>query len=487
MRNSTIYVPLTALVLLLSACDTSGLDTDDSTASESAPLIENANRFIVVMKADAAVGKTARQLVDDYAALDGVQADYRYYNSIQGFAGEITPARLEQLRNDPNVAYIEKDQVVTINVQIVPTGIQRAFADSNTNLSIDGTDDLRVDVDIAILDTGIDREHPDLNVVGGVNCAKGGPFGGNCSESGGGDDDHYHGTHVAGAAATIDNDFGVVGVAPGARLWAVKVLNKRGSAYTSWIIGGIDWVTANAEVIEVANMSLSGSGFSQAEYDAIQAATNAGVAFVVAASNDDDDANNYSPASFDNTLTVSALADFDGLPGGGGPTNNPPTASFSFSCINLACSFDGSGSFDSEGSIASYDWEFGDGGSGSGSTTSNTFASDDTYLVTLTVTDDGGETGADTQSVSVTSGGQGGGINLFVVGYKVKGVKHGDLTWSGSAGGTVEVWRDGALITTIADNGAYTDVTGQKGGGSTTWQVCEAGNGTCSNTATHNW
>ena len=68
-------------------------------------------------------------------------------------------------------------------------------------------------------------------------------------------------------------------------------------------------------------MSLGGSGFSQAEYDAIQGAVNAGVAFAVAAGNDDDDANNYSPGGFDNVLSVSALADFDGLPGGlGSPT-----------------------------------------------------------------------------------------------------------------------------------------------------------------------
>jgi len=133
----------------------------------------------------------------------------------------------------------------------------------------------------------------------------------------GGDDDHYHGTHVAGTIGAIDDGDGVVGVAPGARLWAVKVLNKNGSGWSSWIIAGIDWVAANAATIEVANMSLGGAGFSQAEYDAIQGAVNKGVAFAVAAGNEDDDANNYSPGGFDNVLSVSALADFNGLPGGG--------------------------------------------------------------------------------------------------------------------------------------------------------------------------
>ena len=79
----------------------------------------------------------------------------------------------------------------------------------------------------------------------------------------GGDDDHYHGSHVAGTIAALDNGFGVVGVAPGARIWAVNLLNQRGSGYTSWIVAGIDWVTANAATIEVANMSLGGSGFSR--------------------------------------------------------------------------------------------------------------------------------------------------------------------------------------------------------------------------------
>jgi subtilisin len=86
-------------------------------------------------------------------------------------------------------------------------------------------------------------------------------------------------------------------------------------------VAGIDWVAANAGTIEVANMSLGGSGYNQAEYDAIQGAVNKGVAFAVAAGNSDADANNYSPAAFDNVLTVSALADFDGEPGGlGSPT-----------------------------------------------------------------------------------------------------------------------------------------------------------------------
>ncbi len=238
-----------------------------------------------------------------------------YSHALQGFSAEIPSARLNGLERDPRVASVELDQEFTIAAQTVPSGIQRIDADTNAAIDIDGVDDLRVDVDIAILDSGIDEDHPDLNIAGGVNCAKGGPFGGTC-QNGGFNDGNGHGTHVAGTAAALDNGFGVVGVAPGARLWGVRVLNNRGSGYTSWIVGGIDWVTANASTIEVANMSLGMSGQSAAIDAAISNSVAAGVTYVVAAGNDSDDAANYSPASNGDAITVSALADSDGAPGG---------------------------------------------------------------------------------------------------------------------------------------------------------------------------
>lgn len=244
----------------------------------------------------------------------GLQPGFVYQHALKGMSALVPEGRLKALQHDPRVAYVVEDLQRSISAQTIPTGIQRIFADENANIDIDGSDDFRVDVDVAVIDTGIDLQHPDLNVAGGVNCTLS-ILNAYCAT--GGDDDHYHGTHVAGTIGAIDNEEGVVGVAPGARLWAVKVLNKRGSGWSSWIIAGIDWVAEHADTIEVANMSLGGSGFSQAEYDAIQGAVNAGVAFAVAAGNEDDDANNYSPGGFDNVLSVSALADFNGLPGGG--------------------------------------------------------------------------------------------------------------------------------------------------------------------------
>ncbi|MHB1132193.1 MAG: S8 family serine peptidase [Chloroflexota bacterium] len=245
----------------------------------------------------------------------GLQLGFVYQHALKGMSAVVPAGRLAALERDPRVAYVVEDMVRTISAQTVPTGIQRIFANGNGNIDIDGTDDLRVDVDVAVIDTGVDLQHPDLNVAGGVNCSGGSPVRASCKS--GGDDDHYHGTHVAGTIGALDNGIGVVGVAPGARIWSVKVLNSQGSGYTSWIVAGIDWVAANAATIEVANMSLSGGGYNQAEYDAIQGAVNKGVAFAVAAGNSDADASNYSPAAFNNVLSVSALADFNGAPGGG--------------------------------------------------------------------------------------------------------------------------------------------------------------------------
>lgn len=271
--------------------------------------------YIIVFKDTVNPGAEAPGLAKAY----GLQPGFVYQHALKGMSAIVPEGRLVALQHDPRVAYVEPDMEQHIEVQSMPTGIQRIFAGKNSAISINGIDDYRVDVDVAVIDTGVDFQHPDLNVVGGVTCSAPFIFWANCST--GGDDDHYHGTHVAGTIGALDNGIGVVGVAPGARIWAVKVLNSSGSGYSSQIVAGIEWVADHATTIEVANMSLGGAGFSQAEYDAIQGAVNLGVAFAVAAGNDDADARNYSPGGFNNVLSVSALADFDGIPGGlGSPT-----------------------------------------------------------------------------------------------------------------------------------------------------------------------
>lgn len=162
-------------------------------------------------------------------------------------------------------------------------------------------------MDIAVIDTGVSRTHPDLRLFNSVN------FSSDVSA----DDLNGHGSHVAGTAAAKDTTAGVVGVAPGARIWSVKVLNRQGSGYMSDIIKGIDFVTAHAGEIEVANMSLGCQCTSPALDTAIKRSVAAGVVYVVAAGNAGKDAATFSPANNPDVITVSAIADFNGLPGGG--------------------------------------------------------------------------------------------------------------------------------------------------------------------------
>ena len=269
-------------------------------------------RYIVVLNDNAGDAKGV-------AAGHGLTADNAYGHVFNGFAAKIPAQALQGLQNNPHVAWIEPDRVVTASeIQTLPTGINRIDAEQNFTGA-------PVDVDIAIIDTGIDLDHPDLYVIQGVDCRRLDKKTGQCKV--GGNDDNGHGSHAAGTAAAIDNGVGVVGVAPGARLYAVKVLDRSGSGTLSGVIQGIDWVTANADVIDVANMSLGGSGtddsdgldcsFSaDAEHIAICNAVEAGVTFVVAAGNELDDAQYHTPAAYDEVITDSALSDFDGQPGG---------------------------------------------------------------------------------------------------------------------------------------------------------------------------
>lgn len=262
--------------------------------------------YVVVLEpGSASPASEAARLASRY----GGQVGFVYSTALRGFSIRTTERAAAALASNPTVDYVEPDGVVSVAEQATPTGVLRVNA--GTNVGIDGSDDKRVDVDVAVIDTGIDFEHPDLYVVDGVSCLTG-------SCLAGGDDDHYHGTHVAGTVAALDNGLGVVGVAPGARLWAVKVLDRRGSGSNSGVIAGIDWVAGRAGTIEVANLSLGGSK-STALNAAVAGAVDKGVSVVVAAGNSAANAANYSPASEPKAITVSALADFDGAPGGGGP------------------------------------------------------------------------------------------------------------------------------------------------------------------------
>jgi PKD repeat protein len=150
------------------------------------------------------------------------------------------------------------------------------------------------------------------------------------------------------------------------------------------------------------------------------------------------------------------------------------------------CSFDGRGSSDPDGSIASWAWTFGDSSTGSGSTTSRTYATAGTYSVLLTVTDNSGATGTLTQSVTVSDTPPPSlGFSLSGTASKEKGAWATALTWSGSAAAQVDIHRNGALHQSgVSNTGSWSEVTTFKGGGSLTYKVCEAGTTTFSNETT---
>ncbi len=277
------------------------------------------NQYIVVFK-DGVVDPAGK--AQGLAAQHGLGVQRVYSYALKGFAAVIPTGRLAGLQADPNVAFVDQDQVFSIAApQSLPTGINRIDGELSSTKAGDGTG--TVDVDVAIIDTGI-ASHEDLNVYRSVNCSGGSPLRGSCKSSSPADG-NGHGTHVAGTVAALDNSVGVVGVAPGARLWGVKVLSDQGSGYKSWIIAGIDYVTQNASEIEVANMSLGGSGSDDGKScaqttdsykKAICNSVAAGVTYAVAAGNSSADAATAVPAAYDMVITVSALADFDGLSGG---------------------------------------------------------------------------------------------------------------------------------------------------------------------------
>jgi PKD repeat protein len=152
-------------------------------------------------------------------------------------------------------------------------------------------------------------------------------------------------------------------------------------------------------------------------------------------------------------------------------SNSPPHASFTVACTGLRCGFDASGSFDSDGTIATYAWDFGDGTSAGGRTTSHTYARAGIFTATLTLTDNTGATA--TQSRTVTP------ISLTARGYKLNGLERVDLSWSGPSGASFDIYRNSTNLTSVQAN-AYTDTLAKKGSGTYTYTVCAAAFSSCS-------
>ncbi|WP_219471413.1 S8 family serine peptidase [Nonomuraea rhizosphaerae] len=295
-------------LLLASLISALALSAAPPPASAAAP---ETSTYIVQLNPDVRAG--TRAAAETQVASLGGKLIGVYEHAFKGYTAQLTAEAAEKLRQTPNVLTVEQDAVVTTFAQTVPTGVRRIFAPSNPNLDIDGVDDVRIDADVAVVDTGSDNTHPDLNVVARTNCVTG------VCVNNTGTDDNGHGSHVAGTIGALDNTIGPVGVAPGARIHSVKVLNAAGSGTLAGIAAGINWVVQRASTIEVINMSLGCSGCSSSAIStAITNATNAGIVVVVAAGNSHANTSGFFPANHADVVTVSALTDIDGLPGGAG-------------------------------------------------------------------------------------------------------------------------------------------------------------------------
>jgi subtilisin len=274
-----------------------------------------ADAYVVLLEDTARVDHALTRAEDAY----GASVENVYRSAIKGYSAQLTPAEARALAHAPGVQAVKPDIRYEIAAQRMPTGINRTNAERSPRARINGRDQ-RVNVDVAVIDTGIDLNHPDLNVYrrGAKNCS---------ATSVGANDQNGHGTHVAGTIGALDNRVGVVGMAPGARVWPVRVFGRSGAGSLAEVICGVDYVTAHAGQIEVANMSLSSPGgrddgecgnrVGDPLHQAICASVRAGVTYVVAAGNSGQNAALSSPSSYDEVITVSALADFNGRPGGG--------------------------------------------------------------------------------------------------------------------------------------------------------------------------
>lgn len=279
-----------------------------ATAQAPVPIGTILDHYICVFNKNVAknnVANEARRVVMGQAG----QLRFVYQNSIRGFATRMPAAAVQRMRSqNPNIAYCEQDQAVralvqgrpggggsTQPAQSTPWGIKRVNPNGATYTS---------NALAWVIDSGIDLDHPDLNVDTGRSRS----FIKDSSPN----DANGHGTHVAGTIAALNNSIGVIGVAPGAPVVAVRVLDRRGSGTTSGVIAGVDYVAANGRSGDVANMSLGGGASSTLDA-AVSAAASKGIRFTIAAGNSSADANNYSPARVNGTniYTVSAFGEGD--------------------------------------------------------------------------------------------------------------------------------------------------------------------------------
>jgi len=290
---------------------------------------------IVKLNPEFSAGKHAdnKNAAGNIAKSMGFEAKHTYGSVLFGFSATIPEARLNGLERNPHVASVQLDTIKRIpdtvqkgkpggggnnpDPQEMPWGVARIGADSNNNEGLG--------MHVYVLDTGVDSDHADIAANLGAGFAATNCKGRSCNTSW--DDDHGHGSHVAGTIAALDNDIDVVGVAAQATIHPIKICTSRGSCPTSNTIAGLDWAVSDMQShgeAAVANLSIGGSGSitgtctdagfigNDSEHEAYCNAKNAGLVIVVAAGNSSADAQNYTPAGFDDAvITVSSAKQGD--------------------------------------------------------------------------------------------------------------------------------------------------------------------------------
>jgi subtilisin family serine protease len=245
--------------------------------------------------------------------ISGDNIEQVYVSAFTGFSARLDSDQLSRIKNDPMVNFVEEDRIVAlrppwestkpeeINTQVIPYGITR----------VKGGATYKGKNVVFVLDTGVDVNHVDLNVEKkhGFNAFHNKEDGNANKAKWDFSDGHGHGTHVAGTIAAIDNHFGVVGVAAGATIVPVKVLNQYGGGSNSTVIAGIDFVGHRGKKGDVANMSIGGPPSMAVDQAVINASEKKGIWFIIAAGNSSRHANTMSPQRVNGKfiLTVASI------------------------------------------------------------------------------------------------------------------------------------------------------------------------------------
>src|SRR5438128_1142144 len=291
----------------------------------SAASVEAADRYLVATRSDAR--ETPLRLLRDSGEFRS--HDVRPFWSVKAFAADLTADEVAELKRSADVRYvsavverhasvedsgpplsgqpraavIHADSSTYSTAQTIPYGVTMIRAPELWELTKGGGP-----VNVAILDTGIDATHADLaaNYAGGYNIYK---------HLAAPTDDNGHGTHVAGIIGALDNNFGVIGVAPEVRLWSVKVLDRTGFGTDENVIAGLEWVIDKKHEVGgdwIVNLSLGAPYSSPVEQETFRRVIAEGILVSAAAGNRGEESVQY-PAGYDGVIAVGAIDAKDNL------------------------------------------------------------------------------------------------------------------------------------------------------------------------------